>query len=187
MASTETVVVYGRWPHAWGEFTLAAGASGLVYLGLPHAPAAEAAHWVAARLPSARLVGGRRHDLAPYGEQLDAYLDGVRREFTLPLHMVGSAFERAVWQWLLTIPYGRTRAYRDGAMALGRPRAVRAVAQAVARNPMAIVVPCHRVVGRRGGLVGYAGGLALKARLLALEGCRFDRCGRVVGEDEVGE
>lgn len=92
-----------------------------------------------------------------------------RRQFDLPLGGQGSAFSRAVWQALLGIPYGQTRTYGQIAAQVGRPRASRAVGRACHVNPLVLVVPCHRVVGADGSLTGYAGGMAAKAFLLALE------------------
>jgi methylated-DNA-[protein]-cysteine S-methyltransferase len=102
-------------------------------------------------------------------DQLSAYFAGSLREFSLPLEMAGTDFQMRVWRMLCKIPYGETRSYRDLAIALGKPTAVRAVGAANGANPLPIVVPCHRVIGANGSLVGYGGGLALKKRLLALE------------------
>lgn len=101
--------------------------------------------------------------------ELEEYFEGSRREFTLPLLPLGSDFERAVWDALREIPYGETRSYADVARRVGRPSAVRAVGRANGMNALAIVVPCHRVVGADGRLVGYGGGLWRKERLLAGE------------------
>jgi methylated-DNA-[protein]-cysteine S-methyltransferase len=103
------------------------------------------------------------------GEQLMAYFAGKLREFRLPLEMKGTDFQLRVWNLLLQIPYGETRNYGDLARALGAPAAVRAVGGANGANPVAIVVPCHRVIGANGTLTGYGGGLPLKRRLLDLE------------------
>ena len=102
--------------------------------------------------------------------QLQAYFDGASESFDLPLDLQGSAFQRAVWAALLAIEPGATRSYADIARAIGAPRAVRAVGAAVGRNPVSVIVPCHRVVGSGGALTGYAGGLDRKRALLALEG-----------------
>ena len=102
--------------------------------------------------------------------QLRAYFEGALREFELPLDMQGTEFQKRVWTQLRTIPYGETRSYGQIAAAIGAPTAVRAVGAANGANPIAIVVPCHRVIGASGKLVGYGGGLALKKRLLELEG-----------------
>ncbi|MFS0773182.1 methylated-DNA--[protein]-cysteine S-methyltransferase [Sphingomonas sp. 1P08PE] len=102
--------------------------------------------------------------------QLEEYFAGTRRTFDLPLAPRGTAFQQAVWAALLTIPWGETRSYAAIARAIGRPAAVRAVGAANGRNPLSIVVPCHRVVGSNGTLTGFAGGLAAKALLLEIEG-----------------
>ncbi len=102
-------------------------------------------------------------------DQLDEYFAGGRREFRLPLLMAGSEFQRAVWQALLAVSYGERLTYAQLAAAIGRPTAVRAVANAVGQNPISVIVPCHRVVATGKGLGGYAGGLEKKIRLLARE------------------
>jgi methylated-DNA-[protein]-cysteine S-methyltransferase len=129
------------------------------------APAADAAG-SAATLP----VGGILRQAA---RQVAEYFAGTRREFDLPLAADGNPFQQRVWALLRGIPYGQTRSYGELARHLGRPGAARAVGSANARNPLPIVVPCHRVIGADGTLTGYAGGLRLKAFLLELE----RRCG----------
>ena len=101
--------------------------------------------------------------------QIKEYLDGKRKQFKLPLAPRGTEFQLAVWRALEKIPYGETRSYKEIAAAIGRPKAVRAVGMANNRNPISIIVPCHRVIGHDGKLVGYGGGLPLKQRLLELE------------------
>ncbi len=115
---------------------------------------------------------GWLRDNGLFGEarrQLDAYFRGELREFDLPLATTGSRFQREVWQALLTIPYGATRTYGAIARQVGRPDRARAVGAANGRNPISIVIPCHRVIGAGGDLVGYGGGLPRKAWLLSLE------------------
>lgn len=102
-------------------------------------------------------------------KQLAAYFAGKRTDFDLPLQPVGTDFQQAVWMALRQIPYGHTASYADIAQAVGNPKAARATGQANNRNPIAIIVPCHRVIGRNGKLTGYAGGLDKKEFLLALE------------------
>jgi methylated-DNA-[protein]-cysteine S-methyltransferase len=102
-------------------------------------------------------------------QQLQQYFRGKRTVFDLKLAPKGTAFQKAVWEALAAIPYGQTRTYADIAKAIGRPRAVRAVGLANGRNPLPIVVPCHRVIGKDGSLVGYGGGLTIKQALLDLE------------------
>jgi methylated-DNA-[protein]-cysteine S-methyltransferase len=107
--------------------------------------------------------------LAAACDQLDEYFAGDRREFSLPVRLVGTAWERRVWDALLAIPYATTVTYGELARRLGAPRAARAVGSANGRNPVSIVVPCHRVIGASGALTGYAWGVGRKAGLLALE------------------
>jgi len=101
--------------------------------------------------------------------QLAQYFNGNRKKFDLPLFTPGSDFQKQVWKGLQNIPYGTTRSYKEQAKAMGRPEAVRAVANANGANRIAIIIPCHRVIGTDGNLVGYGGGLWRKKRLLALE------------------
>jgi O-6-methylguanine DNA methyltransferase len=103
-------------------------------------------------------------------EELRAYFAGNLRVFSVPLDMQGTDFQVSVWNQLVKIPYGETRSYSQVAEAVGRPKAVRAVGAANSNNPIAIIVPCHRVIGSGGKLTGYGGGLPLKKRLLELEG-----------------
>jgi methylated-DNA-[protein]-cysteine S-methyltransferase len=107
--------------------------------------------------------------LAPYLRELDEYFSGRLRDFSLPLDLRGTAFQMACWQALLKIPYGETRSYLDIARTIGHPNACRAVGMSNNRNPIAIIVPCHRVIASSGSLCGYGGGLDVKRKLLALE------------------
>ena len=102
-------------------------------------------------------------------EQLEAYFAGERREFDLELDLVGTNFQRRVWEALLTIPYGETRSYGEIAEQIGSPGASRAVGLANGHNPIGIIVPCHRVIGANGSLTGYGGGVERKRILLDLE------------------
>lgn len=102
-------------------------------------------------------------------KQLDEYFTGKRTSFTLPLAAKGTVFQQAVWQVLCEIPYGETWSYQQIADAIGNPKAVRTVGLANGKNPISIIVPCHRVIGKSGKLTGYAGGLNRKASLLELE------------------
>lgn len=121
--------------------------------------------------------GGIAGSIAPNTEpllqqaahELEEYFAGTRRAFTIALAPAGTPFQQAVWQALQSIPYGQTRTYKQIAEQIERPAACRAVGMANNRNPIAIVIPCHRVVGQGGALVGYAAGLEAKSRLLALE------------------
>ena len=106
----------------------------------------------------------------PFTRELEEYFAGKRREFTFPLDLRGTDFQVKCWRALLAIPYGETRSYADIARAVRKPQAFRAVGMANNRNPIAIVVPCHRVIASDGTLCGYGGGLDIKRRLLELEG-----------------
>jgi methylated-DNA-[protein]-cysteine S-methyltransferase len=101
--------------------------------------------------------------------QLSEYFAGKRTQFELPLEPRGTEFQKKVWLSLREIPFGKTQSYMEIARAIGSPRACRAVGGATGRNPLSIVVPCHRVVGANGALTGFGGGLETKAKLLALE------------------
>ncbi|MGI5459341.1 methylated-DNA--[protein]-cysteine S-methyltransferase [Streptomyces sp. CA-249302] len=120
--------------------------------------------------PPEESFGGRNESLfAEAEEQLEAYFKGELKEFTLELRLNGTPFQRTVWDQLCRIPYGETRSYGQLADALGKPAASRAVGLANGKNPIGIIVPCHRVVGANGSLTGYGGGLDRKQRLLDFE------------------
>jgi O-6-methylguanine DNA methyltransferase len=148
-------------PSPVGPLFLAASAKGLVRL--------EFEARVQKLNPSAIELQESKAALAPYLRELDEYFVGKRREFSFPLDLRGTEFQLACWRALLEIPYGETRSYRDIAQAIGHPHAYRAVGMSNNRNPVAIVVPCHRVIASSGSLCGYGGGLGLKRKLLDLE------------------
>lgn len=112
---------------------------------------------------------GENRVLEQAATELAEYFEGSRREFTVPVRLTGTAFQQEVWAALCEIPYGATATYGDIARCIGRPRACRAVGMANHRNPVPIIVPCHRVIGTGGALTGYGGGLAVKSYLLAWE------------------
>ena len=122
------------------------------------------------RVPSGTLVEDDNHPILLETErQLNEYFQGNRKSFSLKLQLIGTKFQINVWHALLTIPFGETRSYGQLARQLGNPNAMRAVGAANGRNPIPIVVPCHRVIGASGDLVGFGGGLQMKAQLLELE------------------
>ena len=129
--------------------------------------------WEQERENRVRLGPLQREDRCPVlietAHQLSEYFAGKRQRFDLALAFTGTAFQRQVWDALLSIPFGETRTYGQIAQQIGNPSAVRAVGAANGRNPISIVAPCHRVIGASGGLTGFAGGLAAKQLLLALE------------------
>jgi methylated-DNA-[protein]-cysteine S-methyltransferase len=120
----------------------------------------------------------------PVRAQLKAYFNGKRKAFDLALAPVGTAFQQKVWETLQTIPYGAVASYRWVAQRIGNPKAVRAVGGANARNPLPIVIPCHRVIGTNGRLTGFGGGLTIKQRLLELENPSFAAQRRGLSPDE---
>lgn len=122
------------------------------------------------RVPLPELIKSETDPVLLKAErQLFEYFSGKRRTFSVPLDMRGTLFQKNVWEALLAIPFGETRSYRDVARRLGNPEATRAVGAASGRNPISIIVPCHRVVSSTGKLTGFAGGLKAKAHLLRLE------------------
>jgi methylated-DNA-[protein]-cysteine S-methyltransferase len=143
-----------------------------VQLLLPGSAAHRAAANLGARGPRDVAVAG------PLLEQLGEYFAGRRRTFTVPVRPEGTPFQRRVWQALQEIPYGTTISYSELADRIGDPNAVRAVGLANGRNPVPIIIPCHRVIGKDGSLTGFGGGMALKASLLRLEGAAFAGAGR---------
>lgn len=152
-----------------GQLTLVAGDTALM-----------AVLWEADRPGRVRLEPGIHQPQHPVlklaSEQLNAYFAGQRQGFDLPLAPQGTPFQQRVWQALLTIPYGQTRSYADLAAQIGKPQASRAVGAANGRNPLSIVVPCHRVIGKNGSLTGFAGGVACKQKLLDLEQAHQQAC-----------
>jgi methylated-DNA-[protein]-cysteine S-methyltransferase len=160
---------FARFPSPVGELILAVSDTALKGVLFPLArnreTPEERPEWVAddGRGPAGAL-------LARVRRQLTEYFDGTRTTFDLPLDAAGSAFERGVWDLLRTIPYGATTSYGALARRLGDPRATRAVGAANGKNPIPIIVPCHRVVGARGELTGFGGGLDRKRWLLEHEG-----------------
>ena len=150
---------YSRIPTPCGPLLLVIDERGLCQVDFCHSPhpVEIADDWLA-----------DEKALAPYAGQFSAYFAGERHAFDLPLSQHGSEFQLQVWRALAQIPYGQTRSYADIADTIGNPKAVRAVGAANGRNPLPIIVPCHRVIGRDGTLTGYAGGLAIKQFLLVL-------------------
>ncbi len=152
-----------------GSMLCATTERGLAYLRLPRAGGRGFADWLRRQAAGAELRTGFAPNKAAI-QQIREYLDGKRSEFELPLDLRGTDFQLRVWNALLAIPFGETRSYGDVARTIGAPTgASRAVGTANGSNPVAIVVPCHRVIASGGKLGGYGGGLPLKRRLLALE------------------
>ncbi|GLH72614.1 methylated-DNA--protein-cysteine methyltransferase [Geothrix limicola] len=156
-----------------GRFQVAFDAEGaLIYLGFAGREYRESLRVKVAR--QATALDPDAGVLARLKEQLEAYAAGTRRTFDIPLRLHGTPFEQRVWAALQRIPFGETRSYGQLAAELGGSALSRAVGRANGANPISILVPCHRLVGANGSLTGYAGGLALKERLLRLEGAIKD-------------
>ena len=160
------IVHYARVQTPGGELLIAATGKGLCRLQL------------SGELPAHKQdetwIESRGH-LRPYEQQLRAYFRGELRDFNCDLDLDGTPFQKRCWEALRRIPYGTTCSYAEIARAIGRPRAFRAVGQANHQNPVAIIVPCHRVIGADGALTGYGGGLGMKQALLRLEGVTAQR------------
>jgi methylated-DNA-[protein]-cysteine S-methyltransferase len=159
------------------NFLMAAKDEGLIYLqfhegdpagGVDEDTWSGLTKWARTQFPDHDWVEDAKM-LQPYILQLEEYLKGLRKNFTLPLDLRGTAFQQAVWHVLHEIPHGETVSYSQVAQELDKLSAIRAVGTAIGANPILIVVPCHRVVGKNGSLTGYRGGLRNKEKLLLLE------------------
>lgn len=148
---------------------LAATGRGLCMITLPNESFATLQTWVERRIPNAVLIRAPER-MSAYRRQLHEYLEGERTAFDFPLDLRGTEFQASVWEALTRIPYGQTRTYSELADALGHPKAVRAVGAANGANPIPIVIPCHRLIGKNNALTGFRGGLKVKEELLRLEG-----------------
>lgn len=158
-------IAFGCFPSPVGPMLIAATAHGLCAL---HLGEGDLVATLRDEFPAAQLVQAP-DEVAPLARAVLAYLSGETRSLDLPIDVEGTAFQRRVWEALRTIPYGETRTYADVARMIGRPTAVRAVARACAANPVALVIPCHRMVGAGGDLRGYRWGVDRKRRFLELE------------------
>lgn len=155
------MMIYEQFDTPVGVLTIAADQDGLRHIEFPT---------ISHRVIRADWVLGTDPVLERARRQLLEYFDGSRRDFDLPLHPRGTAFQMRVWQTLAKIPFGRTWSYKQLAQACGNANAMRAVGAANGRNPLPIVLPCHRVIGADGSLTGFGGGIETKAALLTLEG-----------------
>ncbi|WP_270182386.1 methylated-DNA--[protein]-cysteine S-methyltransferase [Alkalihalobacillus sp. CinArs1] len=164
------VISYGEFQSPIGTLTLFAGSEGVYRLDFGFAedmlPAAEA--WFKKNHVKPDFVMNYEI-IDPIIVQLEEFFSGKRRMFDLKLNLIGTPFQKKVWNSLSTIPYGETRSYKDVAVDISAPRAVRAIGSANNRNPLPIIIPCHRVIGSNGALVGYGGGMDKKEYLLSLE------------------
>jgi len=154
----------------WKEITflLAATDQGLSYVSSPNAHFNELEQWVQKKVPNPILMN-IPEKLFKASNQIHAYLDEKRTDFSLALDIIGTSFQKKVWQSMCKIPYGQKATYSDIANDIGNKQAVRAVGTAIGANPLMIILPCHRVVAKTGALTGFRGGLEMKKMLLALE------------------
>ncbi|MBP3040963.1 methylated-DNA--[protein]-cysteine S-methyltransferase [Bacillaceae bacterium Marseille-Q3522] len=148
---------------------LAATKRGICRITWPHESFETLETWIRKRMPNAKWSEDDEQ-LSSYVRQLEEYFQGNRKAFTLPLDLQGTVFQTKVWNALLKIPFGNTQSYMDIAAASGNPKAVRAAGTAIGANPVPIIVPCHRVIGKNAALTGFRGGLNVKETLLQLEG-----------------
>jgi len=166
-----TTLYWSSTPSPQGSCIVMSTEQGICWAGTPGAPFDAGLAWIQRKLHIEQVVEGET--IAPLQQATDPlrrYLAGAPLQFTCPLDLRGTPFQLAVWNALYRIPYGETRSCAEIAREIGYPKAVRAVGAANGANPVAIIVPCHRVVGSNGALTGYGGGLPTKKWLLALEG-----------------
>jgi O-6-methylguanine DNA methyltransferase len=157
-------------PSPYGAWLALVTERGVCWTGTPGATLEEGVAWAKRWLPIGQVIEGEHiPPLRLAVEELNRFLAGELKQFTCPLDMRGTAFQLAVWNAVTQIPYGETRSYQIIARAINHPQAVRAVGAANGANPLAPIVPCHRVIGSNGSLTGYGGGLPVKAWLLAME------------------
>lgn len=154
--------------HPTMNLYIAASDKGLVYVGTEHSSFEKLEQYCRKLYPDCKIIHDEKF-IQPYASQFIEYLNGKRKQFTLPFDLHGTPFQRKVWEALCSIPYGKTAAYSDVAMRIGKPEAVRAVGGAIGANPLPIIIPCHRVIGKNGKLTGYSGGLDVKEKVLSLE------------------
>ncbi len=159
-----------------GRITLANTDSGLAYVCFPGREDVLS-RWLKRNAPDACFIESSNAGHTAE-KQLIEYFEGRRKTFDLPLDMTGTVFQREVWNALIDIPYGKTLSYGEVAKIVKKPGSARAIGNAVARNPVSIVVPCHRVIGSDGSLVGFGGGMEAKKELLRLEGCALPGIGK---------
>lgn len=173
-SATNQLGAWARVPTRLGTFHVASHDGAVVQTALPATDTRRFLGELANRLPHLEFREDP-HDpvLVRAGEELLEYAEGRRREFTIPFRLEGTAFQKKVWQALARIPYGETRSYHEVAQAIGRPGASRAVGQANHHNPVAPIIPCHRVVTSSGTLGGYGGGVDLKRAMLEQEGVQL--------------
>ncbi|QCR32774.1 methylated-DNA--[protein]-cysteine S-methyltransferase [Lysinibacillus sp. SGAir0095] len=164
----ETIIYYQYLLHKQWKVYIAATEKGLCYLGTEHSSIEELVKACIKQFPNGRLIEAI-DELTIYKKELIEYFNGERTQFDFNFDVIGTTFQMKVWNALSLIPYGKSFCYSDIANQIGNPNAVRAVGTAIGSNPVAIVIPCHRVLGKNGTLTGFSGGLDVKEKLLTLE------------------
>lgn len=154
----------------WNEYCLyiAATTKGLAFVGTSESGLVELKEWHKKHLPQSSLVEAD-YFIVPYKEEISSYLNGMRKSFNFSIDLYGTEFQKLVWKELRNIPYGKTVSYTEIAKSIGKHKSVRAVANAIGKNPILFVVPCHRVIRKDGNLSGFRAGVRLKQMLLQLE------------------
>jgi O-6-methylguanine DNA methyltransferase len=168
--STVETLYWSSTPSPRGACVVMATEAGVCWTGTPGTPKEEGFSWLRRKVSFNEVVASE--ETAPLQQAMDElrrYFAGIPLQFSCPLDLHGTPFQVAVWQEMFRIPYGETSTYGELARAIGYPKAARAVGAASGANPVAIIVPCHRVVGSNGSLVGYGGGLPTKKWLLTME------------------
>lgn len=174
MISNQKKIFYSSFDYELGTLSLAATEDGLCYVGSLNEPLSELELGIVRLFPKSILIEDEIR-LEMYHHQLLEYFKGSRMSFTFPIDVDGTLFQQKVWGALKGIPYGETKSYGEIAIQIGQPGSYRAVGTAIGRNPLLIVVPCHRVIHKNGKLSGYRGTLEMKAKLLMLEKTALSR------------
>lgn len=162
------IVYWSEYKHEQWNFYIGATEKGLCFVSSEGEGLDELTAWAAKRLKGFVLLDDEEK-MRPYANALNRYFDKETKDLNVAIDMYGTDFQKEVWSALQTIPHGETLTYTEVAKLVNRPKAVRAVSTAIGANPVMIVVPCHRVVGKNGALTGFRGGLDMKQRLLTLE------------------
>ncbi|MGM8364078.1 methylated-DNA--[protein]-cysteine S-methyltransferase [Virgibacillus sp. W0181] len=169
MATVDKKLLYWTtFNHNQWELHVAATENGLCYVSLPNESFDKFEKWARKYAPDYKLQASNQY-LQANIKELKRYLDGEELNFSILVDLRGTPFQQSVWKTLKEIPYGETCTYSQIADQIGKPKAVRAVGSAIGANPLPIVIPCHRVIGKNGTLTGYRGGLDMKKHLLKLE------------------
>lgn len=168
MENSEKEIVYGSFDYNLGTLYLAATDKGLCFVGSLNESISELELGVAKLFLKTNLIEDKA-SLEIYHQQLFEYFNGSRTTFTFSIDVNGTLFRQKVWNALKSIPYGKTKSYGEIAAEIGQPGSYRAVGTAIGKNPLLIVVPCHRVIHKNGKLAGYRGKLDMKEKLLKLE------------------